>query len=324
MPKWIEGPPKKPKNVFIDVLSTKVVEIDYDFAGTAITAVKDKSTDDWTVSTIEDGREVTYAGDDNAILTLIEDISMVTYQTLQQYIIKPNDPNMPPPEELGLNNPYGTIELKLQDGSSRSLVIGNRLASDTSCYAQRNNDKNIYIIPSFNMNTLAVTFFQLRDKLIVNRPLDDLVKIDFAWNNQFYIGQKDPKSRTWVFSEPVEVDVPAVELSTIFNRLANLEIGSLHPDVSPDEAMLADNTKGLFILTFKDGTEMEIVIGKPVDTTHYYCIFPATGEVASVPKYFIDSDIIDELDTKLRNFAGLNTMENINTNQLQGGDYIEF
>jgi hypothetical protein len=74
--------------------------------------------------------------------------------------------------QYGLENPAVRIDFKTQGNVSGSLKLGDKNTTQGELYAQKNNEKAVFLVPAFQENSLNRKPFDLRDKKILKFDRD--------------------------------------------------------------------------------------------------------------------------------------------------------
>ena len=87
-------------------------------------------------------------------------------------IVRVVDENATNLEQFGLANPNITVEYKAEGGTSGTLKLGNKNATQSEIYALKNNDRRVFLVSSFQETSFNRTPFDLRDKKILRFDRD--------------------------------------------------------------------------------------------------------------------------------------------------------
>jgi len=249
---------KKTDKVFAGVQADKIEEIRISSAsGEATTVKKDNAT--WQVVT-----PVAAKADET-------EVSGITSALATTDIVRVIDENPTSLNDYGLSNPRIEVDFKVAgDKDYRKLLIGEKSPTGSDLFAQRNDEKRVFLIPAFQESTFNKDTFALRDKVVLKFDRDkvDGVEVDAA--GKTLVMAKD--GADWKIRKPLETRADYGSVEGLIGRVQTVQMKS----IAADQATPADLKKyGLekpeATVNINAGSARATLLigGKATDTTVY-------------------------------------------------------
>ena len=200
-------------------------------------------------------------------------------------------------KDYGLVKPRIEIAFKADgDKDYRRLLVGEKSATGMDLYAKRNDEKRVFLIPTFVEPHLDQSTFDLRDKLVLKFEHDKVTGIEMAADSKTTL-QAAKQGMDWKIVKPFALPADFSAVDQLLGRLATAAMKSI---VTP-EATAADLKKYGFdkpsgtLTVSTDGGRSSLVIGAK-----------AAGDKAQANDYYvrdatrpaimtIDGSFLDEL-----------------------------
>lgn len=158
---------------------------------------------------------LTAPANDSAVQSLLSDL---TGLTIEREFPTTN------PEELksyGLAAPGLRIEIKLKNGQSKVVELGEKDVLGASSYARIDGGSNIAMVGTSLLTSAGKTVSEFRDRTLLGGNATDLVGISVVKGSvSFEITQRDG---TWSFVRPSTADTDESEISSYLSTLTSAE-----------------------------------------------------------------------------------------------------
>jgi hypothetical protein len=269
---------KKQDKVFAGLDSSKIEEVKLTSAAGDATVVK-KDAGGWQVV-----QPMAAKADES-------EIGSVTSALASTEITRVVDENPTNLNDYGLSNPRIEVDFKAAgDKDYRKLMIGSKTPTGGDLYAKRNDEKKVFLIPSFQETTLNRTTFDLRDKGLLKFDREKVDGIDVAAGGKTIAMAKD--GGDWKLTKPVQTKADFGSVEGLVGRLQTAQMKSIAAD-QPSPADLKnyglDKPEATVNLSIGSSRATLLLGGKASDNTVY-------ARDASKPAVVtVESALLDDL-----------------------------
>ncbi len=269
---------KKTDKVF-DIAADKIEEVKLTTAsGEAVTAKKSSPTS-WTLT------EPTAAPADQA------EIGALTNALATTDVVRVVDENPANLNDYGLSNPRIAVSFKASgDKEYRHLFIGEKTPTGGDLFAKRNDEKKVFLIPSFQENSLNKSAFDLREKNVLKIDRDKIDNVDLTSGTQTVTLAKD--GGDWKVTKPVPVRADYGTVEGLIGKLETVRMKS----IAAADATAADLKKYGFdkpqaTVNLNAGSaKATLLIGNKTDDNNLYARDASKSMVVT-----IDGAILDDI-----------------------------
>ena len=275
-----DGTPKLEK-VFASLQADKISELKVTSSSGDVTTLK-KDKNAWQMT----APIVTRASDMEAT-TISTDLSTLEVS----HVVDENPADL---KDYGLVTPRIQIEFKVEgDKDYRRLLVGEKSATGMDLYAKRNDEKRVFLIPTYVEPQLDQSTFDLRDKLVLKFEHDKVNGIDMSADGKTTL-QAAKQGMDWKLLKPFAL--PA-DYSSVDQLLGRLQSAAMKSIVTAD-ATAADLKKYGFdkpsgtLSVSTDGGRSTLVIGGKTPgakgQNDYYVRDAARPVVMTIDGSFLD------------------------------------
>jgi hypothetical protein len=120
----------------------------------------------------------------------------------------------------GLDPPRAKIVLTLEDGSSRTVLVGKKSAFDNRLYIQRAGDEDVLLVKGFVENSLLKKTFDLRRKELVSFEKSLVRQLSLTSAGVEIVLKKEGDD--WNITAPLEDRADKGEVDKVLNTVLNL------------------------------------------------------------------------------------------------------
>lgn len=165
------------------------------------TVVSKDSAGKWTITA-----PTALPADQTAVQTLANALSGLTADR----VIDQNLTDLP---GYGLEPPAISIEVKLKDGKTSHLRVGEETPDKTGLYTSLDGDKRLFAIPAYSKDTLSKQAADLRDKHLLTFEADKVSKLELvlAGKPPIEFGKNSEQQWQIVRPKPMRADNLAVQ-----------------------------------------------------------------------------------------------------------------
>jgi uncharacterized protein DUF4340 len=203
---------KKNEKVFA-VQSDKIEEIKVASAGGETTTVK-KDGASWKVV-----EPIQAAADES-------EVSGITNAISNADIVRVVDENPSTLNDYGLSNPHIEIEFKATgDKNYRTLYLGEKTPTGADLFARRNDDKRVFLVASFQENSLNKSTFDLRDKSVLKVDREKIDGVETSAGGKTLAIAKD--GGDWKLTKPIQVRADFGTVEGLIGKLQTLRMKSI-------------------------------------------------------------------------------------------------
>jgi Domain of unknown function (DUF4340) len=149
----------------------------------------------------------------------------------QLEIVRVIDENPADLNEYGLLTPRIEVNFKAAgDKDYRRLLIGEKSPTGSDLFARRNDDKKVFLIPSYQETTLNRSTFELRDKTVLTFERDKVEGLDVKSGGKTLQVAKD--NMEWKITQPIQVRADYGTVEGLLGRLQSAAMKSIVADVA--------------------------------------------------------------------------------------------
>jgi len=210
---------KKLEKVFAGYEADKVEEIKVmSAAGDATTLRKEGGV--WKVT-----QPITAAASES-------EVSGITSALGQMEVGRVVDENPTNLNDYGLSNPRIQIDFKAAgDKEYKKLLVGDKSPTGSDIFAKRNDDKQVFLIPSFQETSLNRTTFDLREKSVLKFDREKVDGIDVTSGGKTLTVAKE--GADWKITKPVQTKADFGSVEGLVGRLQSVQMKSIVADNPP-------------------------------------------------------------------------------------------
>jgi hypothetical protein len=200
------------------------------------------------------------------------------------------------PEAFGLDAPYSSFSLKLKNGKTWALHLGNANSEGQQIFANRTNESTVFLISKEVVDKLFRSLHDLRNKKLLAFESEGVNKISITTPNNLFELKK--KGVEWVLEKPEKVQTQHIGQDIIWT-LKSLEFNSIvTPSLTED---LTGLTKPLFTISLWKNDHEEVAtlkVGKFFDAEQEYIV-----QAGSQPEqYRVKNKFIHSIPLQLQDF----------------------
>ncbi|MFM8393566.1 MAG: DUF4340 domain-containing protein [Acidobacteriota bacterium] len=223
-----------------------------------------------------------------AVQTLLGDL---TGLTIEREFTTTNSEEL---KSYGLVTPSLRIEIRLKNGQTRTVELGEKDVIGSASYARIDGGSNIAMIGSSLLTSAGKSVSEFRDRSLLggpsNNPTGDLAGLKFVSSSgTFELAQKDG---AWSFIAPAVVEADEMEMSALLSNLTGAEAREIVSETQ-DEAGRYGLTAPQLSLTVRliGGGDRTISVGAKEGDDYY-------AKVSDKPQVFkISAATFDQLNT---------------------------
>lgn len=210
---------KKLEKVFAGYEADKVEEIKVmSAAGDATTLRKEGGV--WQVT-----QPITAAASES-------EVSGITSALGQMEVGRVVDENPTNLNDYGLSNPRIQIDFKAAgDKDYKKLLVGDKSPTGSDIFAKRNDDKQVFLIPSFQETSFNRTTFDLREKSVLKFDREKIDGIDVTSSGKTLTVAKE--GGDWKITKPVQTKADFGSVEGLVGRLQSVQMKSIVADNPP-------------------------------------------------------------------------------------------
>jgi hypothetical protein len=200
------------------------------------------------------------------------------------------------PEAFGLDAPHRSFSLKLKNGKTWALQLGNANSDGHQIFANRTNESTVFLISQQVVDKLFRSLHDLRNKKLLAFESEDVNKISMTTPDNFFELKK--KGVEWILEKPEKIETQHIGQDIIWT-LKSLEFNSIiTPSLSAD---LTGLTMPLFTISLWKKNQEEVAtlkVGKFFDVEQEYIV-----QVGNQPEqYRVKNKFIQSIPRNLKDF----------------------
>ncbi|HUT31930.1 MAG TPA: DUF4340 domain-containing protein [Planctomycetota bacterium] len=127
--------------------------------------------------------------------------------------------------ECGLDKPQLTCELKADDGSALTLLVGNDATEKDHLYAKRGEEPSIFTIKKDFLTDMEPKLDDLRDRKVASFDDSDVTSIEIARGTDTWAVAREAKDKDWKLTKPREANAYQSGASDLLRHLGKLRVG---------------------------------------------------------------------------------------------------
>jgi hypothetical protein len=209
----------------------------------------------------------------------------------QLEIVRVIDENPTNLNDYGLMTPRIEIDFKATgDKDFRKLSIGEKSPTGSDLFARRNDDKKVFLIPSYQETTLNRSTFELRDKVVLKFERDKVEGVEVKAGDKTLQVAKD--NTEWKMTQPLQVRADYGTVEGLLGRLQSAAMKSIVTETaSPADLKKYGLDKPSATVNVKMGSaRATLLVGSKAENNTVYARDTSKGSVVT-----IDSALLDEL-----------------------------
>lgn len=159
------------------------------------------------------------------------EVSGLTSALGQTEIVRVIDENPANLNDYGLSNPRFAISFKAAgDKEYRKLLVGEKTATGADLFAQRNDEKKVFLIPATQESSFNRTTFDFRDKALLKFEREKVDALDITSGGKALAIVKD--GGDWKISKPLQTKADFGSVEGLVGRLQTVQVKSIVADTA--------------------------------------------------------------------------------------------
>jgi hypothetical protein len=209
-------------------------------------------------------------------------------------------------KNYGLTAPKVKLEVKLKNGQSHKIELGDKDFSGTSVYAKVDGGQNVALLSSSLLTSADKDLNDLRDRSVLGALSQYDIK-GLKLNTEHGPIGLDKQDSNWKLTAPVSGDAEESEVNSLLSDLTSAKAAEIVADSADDLAKYGlNNAKISATALLTSGGERVLSIGSKVDDKFY-------AKASDRPQIFkVDQALYDKLNVQL---AALRSKEILKVNQ---------
>ncbi len=160
------------------------------------------------------------------------EVSGITSALGQMEVGRVVDENPTNLNDYGLSNPRIQIDFKAAgDKDYKKLLVGDKSPTGSDIFAKRNDDKQVFLIPSFQETSVNRTTFDLREKSVLKFDREKVDGIDVTSSGKTLTVAKE--GGDWKITKPVQTKADFGSVEGLVGRLQSVQMKSIVADNPP-------------------------------------------------------------------------------------------
>jgi len=160
------------------------------------------------------------------------EVSGITSALGQMEVGRVVDENPTNLNDYGLSNPRIQIDFKAAgDKDYKKLLVGDKSPTGSDIFAKRNDDKQVFLIPSFQETSFNRTTFDLREKSVLKFDREKIDGIDVTSSGKTLTVAKE--GGDWKITKPVQTKADFGSVEGLVGRLQSVQMKSIVADNPP-------------------------------------------------------------------------------------------
>ena len=160
------------------------------------------------------------------------EVSGITSALGQMEVGRVVDENPTNLNDYGLSNPRIQIDFKAAgDTDYKKLLVGDKSPTGSDIFAKRNDDKQVFLIPSFQETSFNRTTFDLREKSVLKFDREKVDGIDVTSSGKTLTVAKE--GGDWKITKPVQTKADFGSVEGLVGRLQSVQMKSIVADNPP-------------------------------------------------------------------------------------------
>jgi hypothetical protein len=265
-------------------------------------SIKASSGDTSSLKRAKDGWQVTSPvttkADESEVSNLTSNLASVEVSS----VVDEQPKNV---DQYGLKDPKVVVTFKTDDHKEHRLRIGTKTPTGGDVYAQRGDEKRVFLIPAYVETSFDKKPFDLREKIALKFERDKADRLDITHGDVHMEFVKN--GMDWRMTAPVAARADFSAIEGLITRLQSAQMASL---VSPDATDLAQYglEKPAAVATVGTGSaRATLLVGKPEageNATGVYAKDASRPMVFTLPK-----DLADDIQKGVTDFRRKDVFE---------------
>ncbi|HKX27984.1 MAG TPA: DUF4340 domain-containing protein, partial [Blastocatellia bacterium] len=195
-------------------------------------------------------------------------------------------------KSYGLAEPVVKIEIRLKNGQTQRLELGNKDPIGTSAYGRINGAQNVSMLPIGLLSSADKPLNDFRDRALLNATQYELSALKVSNDSGSYELVKNDAD--WSIKSPIEGLADETEVNNLLVELTTAKSAEIVSETGDDLGKYGlDKSKLKFTAQLASGGERTVNIGSKVDGKYY-------AKVSDRPQILkVESPLIERLNTKL-------------------------
>ena len=194
-------------------------------------------------------------------------------------------------KEYGLESPAVKLEVKLKDGKTHKIDLGEKDPLGSSAYARLDGAPSVAIIGGGLLTSADKPLKDWRDRSLLGTSEYDITSVKVTnENGSFELGKKDSD---WVITAPISSEAEASEVNSLIGDLTSAKAADVVSESAEDAAKYGVDKPKITVTTKTTGGEKGLQIGGKVED-QYYAKVTGSNQILK-----LEPSLYDKLNIKL-------------------------
>ncbi len=191
--------------------------------------------------------------------------------------------------EYGLDNPRVTATFYLQDGTSRTIMLGDTVPTGNYVYIKQKAVPDISLVPASIADDLTKFPSDLRDRTVIVLDKSAIKKIQLKYADRGNLVCQKTETE-WNLLEPIAARGDKGAIEKIISDLTDLKVDRFTTDEAEDVSIYGLSQPQIEVtVSLDDGAEKSLLIGREEDGSVY------VKRASDKSVYSVNADIIGKL-----------------------------
>lgn len=191
--------------------------------------------------------------------------------------------------EYGLDNPRVTATFYLQDGTSRTIMLGDTVPTGNYTYIKQKSIPDISLVPASIADDLTKFVSDLRDRTVMALDKSDIKRLQLKYSDRGNIVCEKAETE-WNLLEPLVARGEKGAIEKIISDLTDLKVDRFVTEEAEDVSIYGLSQPQIEVtVSLDDGTEKGLLIGREEGGSVY------VKRASDKAVYSVNSEIIDKL-----------------------------
>ncbi len=191
--------------------------------------------------------------------------------------------------EYGLDNPRVTATFYLQDGTSRTIMLGDTVPTGNYVYIKQKAVPDISLVPASIADDLTKFPSDLRDRTVIVLDESAIKKIQLKYADRGNLVCQKTETE-WNLLEPIAARGDKGAIEKIISDLTDLKVDRFTTDEAEDVSIYGLSQPQIEVtVSLDDGAEKSLLIGREEDGSVY------VKRASDKSVYSVNADIIGKL-----------------------------
>jgi len=199
----------------------------------------------------------------------------------------------------GLNNPAGTVEIKLKDGTVKIIEVGDESPVGGVYYAKLSGESKVYTIRQYDANKLLTDRNGLKQKKLFDFELETVNAMSMERGGEILFKAKLTETEDWEMYEPIHGSANPSAILPMTEALATVRVSEFIEENPADLSKYGlDAPRYAFEIGSSEGGTYKLMLGKEKTRgKDIYAMLEGRDEVftVSLDDFFFLDKPIDEL-----------------------------